>query len=134
MKITPCPTKEEIEKAFEVLGNQELHYYQVLYEYRLTSPLGFPFTVGRAFSNDNGMTKMLRPIQIYHRDHKELGFYVGNKSDDEILELVRMINKNLNRQKISPRACCGLAVREECVCNESFSCPLHGSTCYGSHD
>lgn len=34
----------------------------------------------------------------------------------------------------APMVCCELAVFRPCVCTVSFSCPVHGSTCHGTHD
>lgn len=32
------------------------------------------------------------------------------------------------------RRCCAKAVRQQCVCAESWTCPDHGTKCHGTHD
>lgn len=42
---------------------------------------------------------------------------------------------SLNRDSSRAHACCDQAVRYYgCVCSESWDCPIHGRTCYGSHE
>lgn len=36
--------------------------------------------------------------------------------------------------KVHPLACCWRAVRQDCVCSDSFKCPVHGQQCHGTHD
>jgi hypothetical protein len=40
----------------------------------------------------------------------------------------------LTVQAIAGRKCCPKASGRPCMCEDSFTCPDHGVTCFGSHD
>lgn len=40
----------------------------------------------------------------------------------------------LTVSEIAGRKCCPKASGRACMCEDSFTCPDHGVTCFGSHD
>ena len=134
LKPISCPSPEAISKAIDILSNQLLHFYQLLYFKGLTNPYGNPFNVERATYQETNPTTN---ICIYPAGHKEFAFYVHDKEDDEkVLKNVKLIQDALQsgKPKIDGMACCSLAERRQCVCVASFECPIHGNMCIGSHD
>jgi hypothetical protein len=68
-------------------------------------------------------------------DAMRYGFAVRHDDTDEtVLKKVKLMMSAIKTPKINPYACCGLAKVRSCVCTYSFTCPLHGDTCIGSHD
>jgi hypothetical protein len=62
---------------------------------------------------------------------------VVGRSPQELLKNAKMIDQAYlvdKKTKKDPRFCCALAERRSCVCSISFTCPVHGSTCIGTHD
>lgn len=121
----PCPSLDDVHNAFEVLENQRIHVYQVLYFAGLTTPDGYPLEVAR-----HGVS-----ILVYLKRNSKLYFIVsGNEFDEHILKLAHMIINAENMKKIDSQACCPYAKRKSCVCFKAFECEIHGETHIGSHD
>ncbi len=133
MDVEPLPAMESIDSALNVLSNQMLHFYQLLYKNGLTSPgqHGSPFKLERYF-NAGFMTPF---IKISPSDDKQgsLAFLVKDEADEEVLKKVALAKEGMGKAKPS-LACCSLAVVNPCACVASYKCPLHGSMCIGSHD
>lgn len=128
--------------ACKILNDLKLHYYQLLYTQnpRMTcaGAGASPFEV----LNDSVHQAC---IKIKFKGKSEYDFFVtpGEKQkltdgewDEQILEKCKLIlcAHKEEKQKIHPKACCGLASVRLCVCEISFECPLHGVKCYGTHD
>lgn len=131
--ITPDPGRDAVRRSAHVLGNQFLHVYQLLYVRGLTHPgtAARPLRVERVITHGT-VTTALAIIAV---DQPDLRFTVHAGDDDqETLRRVALVLDAVGKEKISPRACCAMAERRCCVCLESFTCPLHGTTCIGSHD
>lgn len=129
-----CPSQDEIWSAIEILDDQWLHFYQLLYFKGLTNPGGYPFTVERHFSS--GTNRLTAGIDIYPKDHPEFKFTVFEHLQDAEVELnLQLIQEAIqaNKPKLE-YACCPLATPRQCVCMASFECPIHGNTCVGTHD
>lgn len=133
-KPQACPDKEDIWKAIEILDDQWLHFYQLLFFKHLTNPYGYPFTVERhpSLSGRGGLTT---GIDIYPKEHPDFKFTVFDDKDDETVHKnIELIQNAIGKEKVSEHACCPLATHRQCVCVASFECPIHGVTCIGSHD
>ncbi len=133
-KPQSCPNKEDIWRSIEILDDQWLHFYQLLYLKQLTNPYGAPFTVERHASS--GSSHLTTGIDIYPKDHPEFKFTVFCDDDDKmVLKNLKLIQEAIrNDKKTLEYACCPLATPRQCVCVASFECPIHGNTCVGSHD
>lgn len=133
MKITSCPTREEISDAFDVLERQFLHVYQLLYVNKLASPYGNPLNVSRK------LNRQLEPM-IYikvelWRPEKGLDFCViGTETDEEILHKASMLIEGQGRDLPFRNACCPYAKRISCVCDLAYECELHGTHHIGTHE
>lgn len=133
MKPVEYPNIADIHKAVEILQQQHLHIYQVLYFNKLTDPNGFPLTVERITNNG----QVSQGVKVYLKNNQSKGLYFDiyrNISDDELLEKSRMLIAGIDKVKVDPRACCVYATIRPCVCLISFQCPLHHSMCIGTHD
>lgn len=153
----PFVLSDELEAAWRKLSDFRLHFYQLLYFDRsviaagLTTPghPGSPFDV--EFANNNGMIPTLRikltggwvykdsdieglqfPIRYSQFKTKE----DQDRVDAEVIQKCKLIHETARegKKKIDRQACCILAELRGCVCYISFSCPLHGTKCVGSHD
>ena len=115
------PSNEEIDRAFEVLSRQELHWYQLLYFNGLTSPLSNQTVVERGYWLTGDSLHFQTVINIFPspnhpairnaipsllhvdaKDHqakqyaKQLGFCIRNDDTDEsVLKKVKMILSRL---------------------------------------
>ena len=133
MTPEPMPSETELAAAFKVVDAQWLHVYQLLYFRGLTQPgdNARPFSVKRSSTASHC-------IDITMTDQPELKFFVrgtgSHDTDEAILEKVELLLKARGKAKIDPRACCALAEQKFCVCRFSYTCPVHGSQCIGSHD
>jgi len=127
-KIQACPNLEDIEKASEILYQQFLHLYQLLYFNKMTSPEGNPLKIEKY---EYYWLKVYNPL-----NEKELWFItnVAQDSNKKLLEKSKMILEGVDRKKIDRRACCCYAEIVPCVCEIFFQCPLHGETHIGTHD
>lgn len=146
MEVKKCPTKEEIANAIEIINDQSLHYYQLLYfnDFKkdksgyfplnpLTSAEGIPLKITR-YSYGIQCTAFLKISYVDYENSKGLYFFVNDESDDVVLEKARMLIEGAKLEKVDRRACCVFAKKVFCVCEASFECPLHGRKCVGSHD
>lgn len=125
----PKFTQEEREIFFSKASELKLDFYQKFYEAGKSTPKGYPWkidlvslynvhiTISASYRHDPRMT-------IYGRDPIKLF--------DQAM-LLEQAHKD-GKKYLSTRACCILAERRSCVCIESFNCPIHGVSCYGSHD
>ena len=103
------PDRDQIKEALKVLREQQVHVFQALYF--------------------NG-------YRVWNVEHPQF-YLTAFAGDDELLDKIELIEQAIEDgklEKISSRACCPLAEHRSCVCIESFSCPLHGTHCHGSHD
>lgn len=126
------PSKNDIAKAVEVLEEQHLHVYQLLYINGLTNPSGQPVSVKREMFGANRLTNVIR---VSVSSNPELYFFVRYATtDNDILNLTKLMLENKNKEKSFPEACCCFAIKNPCVCSLSFNCILHGSTHIGTHD
>ena len=131
----PCPSYNEISGAVDILSDQLLHVYQVLYfqKPKLTDPLGNPLKVKR-YLTTGGHASITNIIEISNPRQPELNFdCMGNEPDEEIIKKAKLCLEGEGKVK-EQYACCPLAKRVSCVCIASFECPLHRGTCVGSHD
>lgn len=66
----------------------------------------------------------------------DTGMSICSEGPDELLSMAKLLQEGWNSGKRRPkgRACCLLAERRSCVCEESWSCPVHGNQCHGTHD
>lgn len=129
--ITLSQPIESINHARNVLYAHELRLYQLLFSQGLTSPKtnihkGHPWDVR---FNDN-------PWLEVSTKYKGRTIRVSGQDTDEIYRGVMQIQTAIKegRDYVSIRSCCPLAERQFCVCVESLTCPVHGTSCYGSHD
>lgn len=155
----PCPSNDEVSAAFDVLSQQALHWYQLLYFKGLTSPSGNPVVVERGYWETHGCLHPQSVIMVYpnpslppiwnkvpmlvHYDAKisqakeiakRYGFAIRHDDTDEtVLKKVKLMMDGLGKP-VMEYACCSLAERRNCVCVASFECPIHGNSCVGSHD
>lgn len=123
--MRPAPTNEDVYKALEVLGAQQLH---VTAEVRKAN---MPFDVKRVVTNGQ-VTALLK---LVHRNHPSYWFCA--KSKEGLAEKLKLIQDNIAAGKTEcdhKDACCPLAEHRSCVCRASFDCPIHGVTCHGSHE
>jgi hypothetical protein len=138
MKIVECPDVTQINEAIKVLTQRNLHYYELLYNEKLTNAnTRRPFYV-------TTMESKWAPyagVTIGFAANADYNFNVfGNvPSDEEILKRCDLILEahaaNKQKDSLYPHyACCPLAVRTNCVCIASFSCPIHGHHCHGTHN
>lgn len=69
--------------------------------------------------------------------HRNAQPYWLAKYRDEVL-LIEPLNADERRADAARRygteRCCDLAIVKPCVCRVSFSCPVHGVKCNGTHD
>ena len=132
LRIQACSSRQKILEAVNTLSNQQLHIYQVLYFKGLTSPGGRPLEVKRHVPNPVIVSPL---IEISYPPQTSLKFFCwGSESDEEILTKARMCIEGYGKPKVDFRACCCYAKFRGCVCTVSFDCPLHGKTCFGTHD
>lgn len=129
----PCPPKEAIDQALKTLRDQEVNIFQMLYFNGLARPgnQGGKYKLGRSFTN--GM--VTSAIRVCNSQHPQ--FYFLARNSDEVMDKVVLIEKAIQEgktEKIDRRACCPLAETRSCVCLISFTCPIHGTQCHGSHD
>lgn len=155
----PCPSSDKVSAAFDVLTQQALHWYQLLYFKGLTTPGGNPIMVERGYWESAGCLHPQTVINIYpspdlpairdmvpsliHVDAKahqakeiakRMGFTIRyDDTDETVLKKVKMMMGGLGKP-VRQWACCSLAKPRNCVCVASFECPLHGDRCVGSHE
>lgn len=129
--ITPNTSMSVVNDARNVLHKHELRLYQLLFSQGLTSPKtnrtkGYPWDVR---FNDNLWL-------VASTEYKGRTISVSGHDTDDIYRKVMQIQIAIKEGKdyLSQRSCCPLAVRQDCVCVESLTCPVHGTSCYGSHD
>lgn len=154
LKKTPIalPTDEQISAAFKVLQDQATHWYQLLLFNGLTSPGGGPVVVERGYWENGNIQEPQSIIMLYPSPGhpaiydgalrpdvmksmaKQYGFAIRHDDTDEtVLAKVKLMMDGLGKP-FDVNACCSLATRRNCVCVASFSCPIHGDSCVGSHD
>lgn len=131
----PSPKPQQINDAVQALSDQHLHVYQLLYFQNLTTPTG-PLKIRRVISSLGTATVLLSVTNESHfATGKGLFFNVRPETpDEEILEKAKLLLDGNTKEKPFHEACCVYAERRFCVCRISFTCPLHGSTCIGTHD
>ncbi len=126
------PPEPELSKALRVLNDQRLSIYQILYADGLAEPgtAGGQFAIDREVSGGAGMSLWLTIT------HRKSGISFKAKSPEKVLDNARLILNavEMKATKCHYKACCPLATIRNCVCEVSFSCPIHGSNCHGSHD
>lgn len=130
------PTQKEFDAACDVINKYCLRLYQLLWAAKLTEP-------GRAntkYKWDTGIGET-PCCGIGHwleaKGPDGVGVVsVRGKTPEEVYTKIVMIEagKKEGRKRVSHRACCILATRRDCVCLESFNCPVHGTQCHGTHD
>lgn len=126
-----CPTREEVSGAVEILGNQWLHVYQLLYFKKLTIPEGRPLTIKRVITSNSVTTQ----LKICHWKNEKLHFgCFGTEPDEEILDKAQMLVDGYGMELPFQLACCPYAKRISCVCHVAMTCKLHGETHIGTHD
>lgn len=129
----PCPKKEELVKALDVLSDQFLHVYQLLYFNKLTTPERRPLYVERVLASSI-LTMQLR-VGLYQDPNSGLSFVCrGDEGDKEILHKAKMLINGKGKDKPFYQACCCYAKRISCVCHVAMKCELHGETHIGTHD
>lgn len=139
MKITSCPTQEEIWEATKILDNQWAHVYQLLYSLGLASPYGNLLMVQRqrAVNFTSPLVRIFAPV-LYEREYvpmKGLSFdVIGTEDEKEIIRKAKMLLEGRHLEKPHPQACCPYAKQISCVCAWAFDCELHGETHIGTHD
>jgi len=133
----PRPKDEELHKAFKVVDDWFLHFYQLLYfnTPRLTEPgLGHPFHLQFSAIYRNCIEVQCNP---WNGRRKEFDFLITmNKSDEEVLSNCNAIIKAIseNKASLNQTACCPLAEPINCVCTYAFKCQVHGEKHIGTHD
>ena len=132
-KPVALPSQDAISKAVEILSDQELHYYQLLFFNGLSNTNGTPFSVERK-TYGKGLNHITTAIHIFPIVHPEYGFCVnGDMTDEQVLKNAQDLLDNIHKLPLA-HSCCPLAVVRQCVCYASFDCPIHGKRCVGSHD
>ena len=132
-----CPSQEEISDALLVLSKQEMSVYQTLYREWLADPYGRPLHVRRSDA--------AACIDVYTKyfdgeQEQEISFRVTKPEAEEggldVIAKARLVVEAVDsgKKKSDSRMCCPLAEYRPCVCEVSFTCPLHGTHCIGSHD
>lgn len=120
---------KEPDPFIEQASKVQLALYQLFYAHGLTSPWGNPWKVSFLLGHPKGGSG--------HGFYAERGEYVLFSRDaHKLLTYVQWLQEAFNngKGKIEPRACCPLAEYRNCVCEVSFQCPIHNSTCIGTHD
>lgn len=99
----------------------------------LSSP-GFKgtFSVSRDLSTHGSLFVKITHAPMKHIGIEPVTFSVFDPS--EVLAKVKIVLSGLRNKSLGGRACCRYASVRNCICDISFSCPLHGSECHGSHD
>lgn len=133
MNPKPLPSDADLDKAFKVVGDWWLHYYQLLFFHNppLTKPgkNGYPFHIKISPEHSHC-------IAVEH-SKPEFNFLITRGMlDAEVLAKCELILSNAHKPKINVMACCGLATNlsRPCVCAYAFECPIHGEMHIGTHD
>lgn len=126
-----CPSEVMIGLAISILEDQQLSIYQTLLKEGLTAPnKGGQFRVERLPGQLGGASSWLTIT------NNSQPYSFTTKSPDGVVSkccrIVEAITGGL--KKFDSRACCPLAVKQNCVCDLSFKCEIHGTKCIGSHD
>lgn len=132
-RIDPGPTREEFEKSADVVRAYALAAYQLLYAVGLANCNGGKWKTSLAFHDYGGGFSNF--VQAVGKD--DIGpVYVREQTPEALYRSVVQIENayTLGWRRTDNRACCCLAERNNCVCEISFKCPVHGKQCYGSHD
>jgi len=133
----PKPKDEELHKAFKVVDDWFLHFYQLLYFHypALTAPgQGHPFNLQFSATYRNCIEVQCNP---WNGRRKEFDFLITmNKSDEEVLSNCTAILEAVsgNKGKVNQLACCPLAELINCVCTYAFKCQVHGEKHIETHD
>lgn len=126
------PNKEDISNAAKIFNDQSLAFYQALYEYDLTNSFG----TGKyqVIRNIYQKSKVTTSINIENKKYPYYSF--DAKTPEEALQKIELIENAIKekKEKFDNRVCCPLAEKRFCVCSVSFTCPIHGGSCIGSHD
>lgn len=125
-KVSPAPDPATLELAFELIRAWHHRVYELLYPQKLMSANGGPWTHQPTVDYYPRMTLKRASVNVT----------VSGETAEEIYVKVMAIEEGLKqgRKPVSSRACCILAEKRPCVCIESLACPVHGISCYGSHD
>jgi hypothetical protein len=127
-----APSVEEIHNAINILSDWKLSVYQALCEYGLTDANGYKMFIVEGCQYRGSPTYGIRVKVNGNDDGYDFSVQSGEEAIGKAMLVVDAIKAG--KQKISHRACCPLAEFLACVCLESFSCPLHGSSHFGTHD
>jgi hypothetical protein len=125
------PDSFDYEKSFKDINDALLVAYQVFFFEGLTNPhpYGDKYHIGLYQSGI-----VVAGFKATHLSNPELT--VTARDPIKLLEYAKLLREGWEngKRRISHQACCILAERTECVCIESFSCPIHGTRCRGTHD
>src|ERR1044071_9191986 len=112
---TPAPTEESRSQALEVLENQFLHVWQVLFFNGYASPdNAFLLKVGREQRDPRWLNAGIE-VKTYNANKTGLRIVLrGTESDKEIFHKAQMLLDGQNLEKPHCLACCPYAVRRNC--------------------
>lgn len=132
--IVSHPDIADIRRSTDIINQFGLRLYQLLYSQKLA----LPANRGRwkIYHNyDNELPDITSYLYAFCKDDIGEICVSGNNADEIYLNVLRIENAFLEgKKRTSSRACCPLAEHNFCVCFESWKCPIHGTSCYGSHD
>lgn len=129
--ITLQPSINEIKLAATSLNQARLRLYQLLYSVGLTNPSGGKWKAQIPINYDSVCSYL---IAVGNDGCSEVTVS-GETADEVYLKVIQIENARLSgKTRVRPTACCILAEVNPCVCIESFTCPIHGTQCRGSHD
>lgn len=121
--------------AITIINNWSLEAYQLFFDKGLTT--SFPsrkWVVGLDFCP--GFAPNLKLSYLLMARHVASGITIYDSMPEKLLQKALLLEEAINkgREKCDPRVCCPLASKVNCVCMFSYSCPIHGKRCFGSHE
>lgn len=131
--IKKGPRPDEINAACQTINSAILRLHQLLYAGFLNSPTYPAWIAGIAsVPGQVGISNLLEAIGP---DEHGKEFSIKGKTPEEVYRLVYLFEEAKRSGRVRPEgACCLLAEPRNCVCTQSFACPVHGTQCQGSHE
>lgn len=120
-----------VEEAFKICSELDLIFYQKFYHAKKTSCNGVGIWA-LELRVKSGSFHCCRAT--FNRDKS---IFVESRDPNDLFDKCLKIEEGWNAGKTKradSRFCCPLAEKQDCVCVISWTCPVHGSRCIGSHD